>query len=187
MGFSRQEFWSGLPCPLPGDLPDPGIQPTSLVSTALGSRSFNTSTTWEDHASFYSPVIENIIIPTSWGCVIHRTGRWIYAAQRVTLVLSSAPVPKDWPTGHADEAQPLPPQTSHGPLHSSTSRSSFSEERWGISCLSSHHSGGSEVKESAWNVGDLGSIPGLGRSPGEGNGNPLQYSCLENPMEGGAW
>ena len=43
--------------------------------------------------------------------------------------------------------------------------------------------GGSEVKASACNVGDLGSIPGLGRSPGEGNGNPLQYSCLENPME----
>ena len=42
-------------------------------------------------------------------------------------------------------------------------------------------------KASAYNVGDLGSIPGLGRSPGEGNGNPLQYSCLENPMEGGAW
>ena len=40
---------------------------------------------------------------------------------------------------------------------------------------------------SAWNAGDLGSIPGLGRSPGEGNGNPLQYCCLENPMEGGAW
>ena len=37
------------------------------------------------------------------------------------------------------------------------------------------------------NVGDPGSIPGLGRSPGEGHGNPLQYSCLENPMEGGAW
>ena len=45
----------------------------------------------------------------------------------------------------------------------------------------------SEVKASASNVGDLGSIPGLGRSPGEGNGNPLQYSCLENPMEGEAW
>ena len=47
--------------------------------------------------------------------------------------------------------------------------------------------GGSEVKASAYNVGDLGSIPGLGRSPGEGNGNPLQDSCLENPMDGGAW
>ena len=42
--------------------------------------------------------------------------------------------------------------------------------------------GGSEVKASASNAGDPGSIPGLGRSPGEGNGNPLQYSCLENPM-----
>ena len=46
---------------------------------------------------------------------------------------------------------------------------------------------GSEVKASACNAGDLGSIPGSGRSPGEGNGNPHQYSCLENPMDGGAW
>ena len=44
--------------------------------------------------------------------------------------------------------------------------------------------GGSEVKASASNAGDPGSIPGSGRSPGEGNGNPLQYSCLENPMDG---
>ena len=47
--------------------------------------------------------------------------------------------------------------------------------------------GGSEVKVSASNAGDLGSIPGSGKSPGEGNGNPLQYSCLENPMDGVAW
>ena len=47
--------------------------------------------------------------------------------------------------------------------------------------------GGSEVKASACNVGDPGSIPGSGRSPGEGNSNPLQYSCLENPMDGGGW
>ena len=47
--------------------------------------------------------------------------------------------------------------------------------------------GGSEVKASASNVGNPGSIPGSGRSPGEGNGNPLQYSCLENPMDGEAW
>ena len=45
----------------------------------------------------------------------------------------------------------------------------------------------SEVKASACNVGDLGSIPGSGRSPGEGNGNPLLYSCLGNPMGGEAW
>ena len=47
--------------------------------------------------------------------------------------------------------------------------------------------GGSDGKASVCNAGDPGSIPGLGRSPGEGNGSPLQYSCLENPMDGGAW
>ena len=46
---------------------------------------------------------------------------------------------------------------------------------------------GSDNKASAYNAGDPGSIPGMGRSPGEGNGNPLHYSCLENPMDGGAW
>ena len=47
--------------------------------------------------------------------------------------------------------------------------------------------GGSDGKASAYNVGDPSSISGSGRSPGEGNGNPLQYSCLENSMEGEAW
>ena len=47
--------------------------------------------------------------------------------------------------------------------------------------------GGSDGKASAYNVGDPGLIPGLGRSPGEGNGNLLQYSCLENPKDRGAW
>ena len=53
---------------------------------------------------------------------------------------------------------------------------SFSISLWGFP-------GSSDHKSSAYNAGDLGSIPGLGRSPGEGNGNPLQYSCLENPMD----
>ena len=47
--------------------------------------------------------------------------------------------------------------------------------------------GGLDGKASAYNAGVPGSIPESGRSPGEGNGNPLQYSCLENPMDGGAW
>ena len=47
--------------------------------------------------------------------------------------------------------------------------------------------GGSVVKNPPANAGDLGLIPELGRSPGEGNGNPLQYSCLGNPMDRGAW
>ena len=47
IGFSRQEYWSGLPCPPPEDLPDPGIEPRSLTSPALAGRFFTTSTTWE--------------------------------------------------------------------------------------------------------------------------------------------
>ena len=52
-------------------------------------------------------------------------------------------------------------------------------------CFIKDFPGGSDGKESAGNIGDLGSIPGLERSPGEGNGNPLHYSCLENPH--GQW
>jgi len=47
--------------------------------------------------------------------------------------------------------------------------------------------GGSDGKASAYNAGDLGSLPRLGISPGEGNGNPLQYSCLENPIDRRVW
>ena len=47
MGFSRQEYWSGWPCPPPGDLPNPGIEPMSLISPALAGRFFTTSATWE--------------------------------------------------------------------------------------------------------------------------------------------
>ena len=47
--------------------------------------------------------------------------------------------------------------------------------------------GGSDGEASAYNVGDPGASPGSGRSPGEGNGNPLQYSCLENPIDRGTW
>ena len=60
----------------------------------------------------------------------------------------------------------------------------------GVTGALMHHwdfPGGSDSKASAYNAGDPGSIPGSGRSPGEGNGNPLQYSCLENPMDREAW
>ena len=56
-----------------------------------------------------------------------------------------------------------------------------------VFCISLCFPGGSEVKASACNARDLGSIPGLGRSPGEGAGNPFQCSCLENLMDRGAW
>ena len=54
-------------------------------------------------------------------------------------------------------------------------------------CLNWGFPGGLDGKESACDTGNVGSIPGLGRSPGEGNGNQLQYSCLENSMNRGAW
>ena len=53
--------------------------------------------------------------------------------------------------------------------------------------LATDYPGGSDHKVSVYNAGDLDSIPGSGRFPGEGNGNPLQYPCLENPMDRGAW
>ena len=62
--------------------------------------------------------------------------------------------------------------------------------QWQVDSLPLCHSGfpgGSEGKESVCNAGDLGLIPGLGRSPGGGHGHPLQFSCLENPMDGEAW
>ena len=62
----------------------------------------------------------------------------------------------------------------------------FKQFFWGIIYISLVFSGDSDSKESTSNAGDLGLIPGSGRSPGEGNGNPLHYSCLENPMDRGA-
>ena len=64
---------------------------------------------------------------------------------------------------------------------------SLQETMVGLEVKSCSFPGGSDVKESACSVGDPGSIPGLGRSPGEGNGNTLQYSSLENPTERGTW
>ena len=64
---------------------------------------------------------------------------------------------------------------------------SLSQFELGVCYLLTGFSGGSDGKESTCNVGDPGSIPGSGRSPGEENGNPLQYSCMKNPMDRGAW
>ena len=62
-----------------------------------------------------------------------------------------------------------------------------SEEQGQYLIISADFPGGSACKPSAYNAEDPGSIPGSGRSPGEGDGNALHYSCLENPMDGGAW
>ena len=67
-----------------------------------------------------------------------------------------------------------------------TTEAALAETSSSYSTLNKGFPGGSEVKASVCNAGDLGSIPGSGRSPGQGTGNPLQYSCLENPMDGEA-
>ena len=63
----------------------------------------------------------------------------------------------------------------------------YGKQLWWLLRWTESFPGGSDGKASACNAGDPASIPWLGRSPGEGNGNPLQYSCLENPMDGIAW
>ena len=113
MGFSRQEDWSGLPFPSPGDLPNPGNQPMSLMSPALAGGFFTTST-------------------GGLGYVGKRKIAYVDGASQVVLLVKS-------PTANARD------------------------------------------------IRDAGSTPGLGRFPRGGHGNPLQYSCLENPMERGAW
>ena len=60
MGFSRQEYWSGLPCPPPGDLPHPGIEPASLMSPALADRFFTTSATWEAQKHTYKDKVKSL-------------------------------------------------------------------------------------------------------------------------------
>ena len=119
MGFSRQEYWSGLPFPYPGDLPDPGMEPGSP------------------------------------------------ALQADSLPLNYSGSPSMYVCTH-----------THTHTHTHTYIHIHSCKGF---------PGGSDSKASVCNAGDPGSIPGLGRSPGEGNGSPLQYSCLENPMDGGAW
>ena len=112
MGFSRQESWSGLPFPSPGDLPNPGIE-------------------------YGSPTLQADSLP------------WQPRRRQCNSWLRKFPWRRDR----------LPTPVSLG------------------------FPGGSDGKESTCNEGDLGSIPGLGRSPGEGNDYPLQYSGLENSMD----
>ena len=136
MGFSRQEYWSGLPCPPPGDLPDPGMDPTPLMPAMLAGGFFTSWATWEVHKK-----VVNFI--ECFFC--------IYGYDRR----------RQW--------QPTPvllPGKSHG-WRSLEACSSW--RHWQLDTTERLHFHFS-----------LSCI-------GEGNGNPLQCSCLENPRDGGAW
>ena len=120
MEVSRQGYWSTLPYPSPGDIPNPGIEPRSLA-------------------------LEADSLPSELPAYSFLKGVFYLFVK--------------WPIIYLDSSL----------------------------VMDSNFPGGSDGRVSAYNAGDLGSIPGLGGSSGEGNGNPLQYSCLENPRNGGAW
>ena len=136
MEFSRQEYWSGLPCPPPGDLPDPGFQCLSLMSPALAGRFFTTSTSWKAQTS-----------------MVTRINRWcldITVQNKVIIVIKNKRKNK---------------------LNGG-----------GGGCCYYHFSG------TYWYlIKPLLISNGASSKEGEGNGTPLRYSCLETPMDGGAW
>ena len=74
MEFSRQEYWNGLPCPLPGDFPDPGTEPASLMSLALAGRFFTTSTTWEAPSTCMYNTHVRVFSPLGWSGILSRSG-----------------------------------------------------------------------------------------------------------------
>ena len=128
MGFSKQEYWSGLPCPPPGNLPDPGIKPLSPASPALQADS--------------SPL-------SHWGCryfTFKYCKHWLLVSER-----------------------------NFKSYHCCCSVTKL--------CPIIQTPYGSAGKEFTCDAGHLGSIPGLGRPPGEGRVYPFQYSGLENSMD----
>ena len=94
-GFPQQEYWSGLPCPSPGDLPDPGIKPMSLTSPALGGRFFTTTATWEAStvvficSSHYCCVSHSVLSDSATPCpVAHQTP----LSMEFTLLIYPSPI-----------------------------------------------------------------------------------------------
>ena len=177
MGFSRQEYWSGLPYPFLGDLSNPRIKLKCLMFPALAGRFFTTSTTWD--AQYITLLVYNQDVSRT-GLL---RGLWEKELLQASLLgLQKAlflytylcPI-----HSHHLVLLPLPSTTKHYIYTGLNTKTQYIKHFLAMI--------GSEVKASACNAEDPGVIPGSGRSPGEGNGNPLPYSCLENPMEGGAW
>ena len=144
MGFSRQEYWSGLPCPPPGNLPNPGIEPRSPT---LQVDSLLTEPPWE---------------PKNTGMGSCSLLQAIFPAQG------------------SNPGLPHCRQILHQLSHQESTCLPIYITNWAFQVALL-------VKNAPANARDTGSIPGLGRFPGEGNGNLLQYSCLGNPMDRDAW
>ena len=224
MGFSRQEYWSELPCPFPRDLPDPRTR-VSYVS-CVGSRFFTTSTTWEAPQIVYllanklskTELLnseENIGFQTTFSLDILEDPNllgvqiaWLQKKQESwTHLPGTSDIARDinilarhqgqqetcWEGGLSYLLLSLLQKRKQVSCrHSSWSLSKTLEEKllllvhwllqqWDQENGHFHELDGSDGKESTCNAGDLGSVSGLGRCPGGGDGNPLQYSCLEHP------
>ena len=178
MGFSRQDHWNGLPCPLPGDSPNPAIEPESRVFPTMAGGFFTT----EPPGFFNLLQTIQLTLASRWVNWFHRS---ILGKPLAILCTHSGA----WTT--LLKARALD-------SHHWQCRFFMSGDVVTLAFIShlliDHHlpkdvgfPHSSVGKESACSVGDPVSVRGLGRSLGEGNGNPLQYSCLENPMDRGAW
>ena len=212
MGFSRREYWSELPCPPPGDLPNPGITAASLASPALAG-GFWSLVPPRIHMCL---LIENYLLIENWthvscvSCIASRfsiteppgspTCVYIYvcAYTHTGDVRDAGLIPGSWRSPGGGQGNPLQYSCLKNPMDRGAwqaigHRVTRSQIR--LKWLSMHaciyiYLGlpwWLSAKGSTCWCRDVGSTPGSGRSPGEGNGNPLQYSCLENPMDRGAW
>ena len=172
MGFSGQEYWSGLPCPPPGDPPNPGITPKcpALQADSLPS----------EPPGKPKRILEWDAMPSSRGSSQRRDQAQVscIAGRRFTLYAKGQihiPILK---CCMAKPAVPLMSSKS-APC---TLYTKIIQSQWQAWMYVMGFPGGSDCKESACNERDLDLIHGLGGSPGGGHGNPLQYSCLENPQ-----
>ena len=123
---------------------------------------------------------QSIRLPHPWDSPGKNTGVGCHFLLQYMKVKSESEVTQSCPTLCDPMDCSLPASSIHGIFQARVLE-------WTTTPLFLGFPGGSDSKESTRNVGDLGSIPGFGRSPGEGNGNPHQCSCLENPMDRGAW
>ena len=207
MGFSRQEYWSGLPCPPPGDLLDPGIEPRSLTSPALASRFFTTSTTWEAqyYIRYYYPYSQIRNRKIKWLNQGHTESSWTGTslfANSVFLTPHNTKPLLAFPASFWSSLLAFPYKIQSKSIPTIFFfKSNVCDFFITISCIVTTHCPFKPEtkshlgfprwlngKESACNAGDAGSIPGSGRwQLGEGNGNSFQYSCLGNPKDRGAW
>ena len=179
MEFSRQEHWSGLAFPSPGDLPDPGVRPESpaLWADSLPSEALAQFTRLPNLCYMFLHLLGS-----------HRSSRnhllqIVFMLQKIKLgftVVLTCPSVQRQSVMELRKTQ----ESSEVLFYSIYNLVSV------VLILGSGEMGfpgSSAGKESACNAGDPSSIPELERSPGGGHGNPHQYSCLENPMDRGAW